>query len=76
MIDSCMRKVDKSAQVQVEARETIAASGAPRVLGNLALAVLAGALFLVLWSAGMLLPSNLTTATVPGSWVRYGVETS
>src|SRR5262245_58732368 len=39
-------------------------------------AVIAGVLCLILWAHGLLLPSHLTTATRPGSWVRYGVETS
>jgi hypothetical protein len=42
----------------------------------MALALLAVSLCVFLWAAGMLLPSNLTTATVPRSWVKYGVETS
>jgi hypothetical protein len=46
------------------------------LLRNLAFAVLTGVLCLILWANGMLLPLNLTTVAVPGSWVRYGVETS
>src|SRR5262249_22459352 len=65
-----MSKVDKPTQDGAEAREIIA------LLRNTVLAMLAGGLCILLWAAGMLLPSNLTTATVPRSWVKYGVETS
>src|SRR5262245_56347240 len=76
-----MSEINNPAQTKKGARLAATISQAePWRLRNLVVAVLAGVfcgvLCLILWAHGMLLPSNLTTATVPGSWVKYGVETS
>jgi hypothetical protein len=71
-----MSEVNKPAQTQGARLAAAISQAEPARLRNLVLAGLVGALCLFLWAAGMLLPSNLTTASVPGSWVKYGVETS
>jgi hypothetical protein len=71
-----MSEVNKPAQTQGARLAATISQAEPARLRNLVLAVLAVVLCFILWALGMLLPSNLTTATVPGSWIKYGVETS